>query len=125
MDMERSTLVELDHPWYQGAKLYTISSGAAHNSKSYQRYLDCLDHLAKFISKFDEEEEWSITKGVGVLYAKETSVVLESGVDSIFIPLVTYLHRSINYHQPFFTSYQVRATLVIYIYIFIYLNINA
>ena len=43
MDVERSTLVELDHPWYQGVTLYTTSSGAAHNSKSYQRYLDCLD----------------------------------------------------------------------------------
>ena len=29
-----------------------------------------------------EEEEWSITKGVGVLYTKETSVVLGSGVKS-------------------------------------------
>ena len=48
MDMEWSKLVELEHPWYQGVKLYTISSGAAHNSKSYQRYLDGLD-LAKFI----------------------------------------------------------------------------
>ena len=48
MDVERSTLVELDHPWYQGVTLYTISSSAAHNSKSYQRYLDGLD-LAKFI----------------------------------------------------------------------------
>ena len=48
MDMEWSKLVELDHPWYQGVTLYTISSGAEHNSKSYQRYLDCLD-LAKFV----------------------------------------------------------------------------
>ena len=43
MDMERSTVVELDHPWYRGVKLYTITSGTEHNSKSYQRYLDCLD----------------------------------------------------------------------------------
>ena len=48
MDMERSKLVELDHPWYQGVTLYTISRDAEHNSKSYQRYLDGLD-LAKFI----------------------------------------------------------------------------
>ena len=48
MDMEWSKLVELDHPWYQGVTLYTISSGAADNSKSYQRYLDGLD-LAKFV----------------------------------------------------------------------------
>ena len=48
MDMERSTPVELDHPWYQGVTLYTISRRAEHNSKSYQRYLDCLD-LAKFV----------------------------------------------------------------------------
>ena len=48
MDVEWSKLVELEHPWYQGVTLYTISSGAEHNSKSYQRYLDCLD-LAKFI----------------------------------------------------------------------------
>ena len=37
MDMEWSTLVELDHPWYQGVTLYTISRGAEHNLKSYQR----------------------------------------------------------------------------------------
>ena len=48
MDMEWSKLVELEHPWYQGVRLYTIISGAAHKSKSYQRYLDGLD-LAKFI----------------------------------------------------------------------------
>ncbi len=48
MDVEWSTVVELEHPWYQGVKLYTISRGADHNSKSYQRALDCLD-LAKFI----------------------------------------------------------------------------
>ena len=48
MDMEWSKLVELEHPWYQGVRLYTIISGAQHNSESYQRYLDCLD-LAKFI----------------------------------------------------------------------------
>ena len=48
MDMERSTVVELDHPWYRGVTLYTISGRAEHNSKSYQRYLDCLD-LAKFV----------------------------------------------------------------------------
>ena len=48
MDVEWSKLMELEHPWYQGVKLYAISSGAEHNSKAYQRYLDCLD-LAKFI----------------------------------------------------------------------------
>jgi hypothetical protein len=48
MDVERSTVVELDHPWYRGVKLYTISRGAEHNSKSHQRYLNCLD-LAKFV----------------------------------------------------------------------------
>ena len=48
MDMEWSKLVELEHPWYQGVTLYTISRDAAHESKSYQRYLDGLD-LAKFI----------------------------------------------------------------------------
>ena len=48
MDLQWSKLVELDHPWYPGVKLYTISRGAAHNSESYQRYLDCLD-LAKFV----------------------------------------------------------------------------
>ena len=37
MDMERSTVVELDHPWYRGVTLCTISRGAEHNSKSYQR----------------------------------------------------------------------------------------
>ena len=48
MDMKRSTLVESDHPWYQGVTLYTISRRAEHNTKSYQRYLDGLD-LAKFV----------------------------------------------------------------------------
>ena len=37
MDMERSTVVELEHPWYRGVTLCTISRGAEHNSKSYQR----------------------------------------------------------------------------------------
>ena len=48
MDVKRSKLVELEHPWYQGVTLYTISSGAEHNSESYQRYLDGHE-LAKFI----------------------------------------------------------------------------
>ena len=48
MDVEWSTVVELEHPWYQGVKLYTISSGAKHNSESYQRYLNCRD-LENFI----------------------------------------------------------------------------
>ena len=48
MDMERSILVELEHPWYRGVTLYTISRRAEHNTKSYQRYLDGLD-LAKFV----------------------------------------------------------------------------
>ena len=48
MDVEWSTVVELEHPWYQGVKLYTISRGAEHNSESYQRYRDCLD-LENFI----------------------------------------------------------------------------
>ena len=43
MDVERSTVVELEHPWYQGVKLYTISRGVAHNSESQQRYLNCRD----------------------------------------------------------------------------------
>ena len=98
MDVEWSTLVESEHPWYQGVKLYTISSGAEHSSKSYQRYLDGLD-LAKFIKKFDEEEEQCVTKGVGVLYTKETSVVLGSGVKSNFIHPVAYLQRSTTSKQ--------------------------
>ena len=48
MDVEWSTVLELDHPWYQGVTLYTISRGAEHNSESQQRYFDCLD-LEKFI----------------------------------------------------------------------------
>jgi len=48
MDVECSKLVELEHPWYQGVTLYTISRDAEHNTKSCQRYLDCLD-LAKFV----------------------------------------------------------------------------
>ena len=99
MDVEWSKLVELEHPWYQGVRLYIISRRAEHNSKSYQRYLDGLD-LAKFISKFDEEEEWCVTKGVVVLYTKETSVVLGSGVKSNSIPPVTHLQRSTTSKQP-------------------------
>ena len=34
MDMKWSTVVELEHPWHQGVKLYTISRGAEHNSES-------------------------------------------------------------------------------------------
>ena len=48
MDVEWSTAVALEHPWYHGVTLYTISRRAEHNSKSYQRYLDGLD-LAKFV----------------------------------------------------------------------------
>ena len=79
MDVEWSKLVELEHPWYQGVKLYTISRGAEHNSESYQRYRK---YLENFIQKTYEEEEWSITESIGVLYTKKTSVVLRSGVKS-------------------------------------------
>ena len=48
MDVEWSKLAELEHPWYQGVKLYTISRDAVHNSESYQRYRNCLD-LENFI----------------------------------------------------------------------------
>ena len=48
MDMEWSTVLEWEHPWYHGVTLYTISRRAAHNSNSYQRYLDGLD-LANFV----------------------------------------------------------------------------
>ena len=66
MDVEWSTVVELEHPWYQGVKLYTISRGAKHNSESQQRYLNCRD-LENFIEEFYEEEEWSVTEVIGVL----------------------------------------------------------
>ena len=56
MDMEWSTVVELEHPWYQGVKLYTISRGAEHNSESQQRYPNYRD-LENFIQKTYEEEE--------------------------------------------------------------------
>ena len=81
MDVEWSTVVELEHPWYQGVKLYTIRRGAKHNSESQQRYLNCRD-LATFIQETYEKEEWSITEVIGVLYTKETLVVLWSGVKS-------------------------------------------
>ena len=42
----------------------------------------------------------ALQKGVGVLYAKVTSVVLGSGVKSNSMPPVTYLHRSTNSKQP-------------------------
>ena len=45
MDMEWSKLVELEHPWYQGVKLYTINRGAKHNSESQQRYLNYLENF--------------------------------------------------------------------------------
>ena len=50
MDVEWSTVVELDNPWYRGVKLYTISRGAEHNSESQQRYRNCRD-LENFIQK--------------------------------------------------------------------------
>ena len=78
MDVEWSTVVELEHPWYQGVKLYTISRGAEHNSESYQRYLNCRD-MENFIQEFYEEEEESVTEVIGLLYTQETSVVLWSG----------------------------------------------
>ena len=81
MDVEWSTVVELEHPWYQGVKLFTISRGAKHNSESYQRYLNCRD-LENFIQEFYEEEEWSITVVIGVLYTQETSMMLWSGAKS-------------------------------------------
>ena len=49
------------------------------------------------------EKEWNVTKGVGVLYTKETSAVLESGVKSSSIPPVTCLQRSFNSKQPLST----------------------
>ena len=66
-----------------GVRLYTISRGAEHNNESQQqqRYLNCHD-LENFIQKTYEEEEWSIIEVIGVLYTKETSVVLWSGVKS-------------------------------------------
>ena len=39
----------LEHPWYQGVTLYTISSGAGQNSKSYQRHLDLPLFVAAFV----------------------------------------------------------------------------
>ena len=82
MVVEWSTVVEFEHAWYQGVKLYTISRGAEHNSESYQRYLNCRD-LENFIQKtYEEEEEWSITEVIGSLYTQETSVVLWSGAKS-------------------------------------------
>ena len=81
MDVDWSTVVELEHPWYQEVKLYTISSGAEHNNESQQRYLNCRD-LENFIQKTYEEEEESVTEVIGVLYTQETSVVLWSGAKS-------------------------------------------
>ena len=45
MDMEWSKLVELEHPRYQGVKLYTITSGAEHNSKSYDDYIEGIIYI--------------------------------------------------------------------------------
>jgi len=81
MVVEWSTVVELEHPWYRGVKLYTISRGAEHNNESQQQYLNCRD-LENFIQKTYEEEEWSIIEVIGVLYTKETSVVMWSGAKS-------------------------------------------
>ena len=65
MVLECSTVVELEHPWYQGVRLYTISSGAEHNSESQERYRNCRD-LENFIQETYEEEKWSITEVIGV-----------------------------------------------------------
>ena len=64
------------------------------------------------------EREWSITKGVGVLYTKETSVVLGSGVKSNSIPPVTYLQRSINSEKLFSIFYNRSLLSVVVIYKF-------
>ena len=48
MDVEWSTVLELEHPWYRGVKLYNIIRGAEHNSESCQRYRNCRD-LENFI----------------------------------------------------------------------------
>ena len=79
MDVEWSTVVELEHPWYQGVNLYTISRGAEHNSESQQRYRK---YLENFILETYEEEEWSVIEVIGVLYTQETSVMLWSGAKS-------------------------------------------
>ena len=81
MDVCWSTVLELEHLWYQEVELYTIIRGAEHNSESHQRYLNCRD-LENFIQKSYEEEEWSITEVIGALYTQETSVVLWSGAKS-------------------------------------------
>ena len=95
MDMEWSTVVELEHPWYRGVKLYTISSGAEHNSESQQRYLDCLD-MENFIPETYEEEQCKhhrgsecyirVVRGVdNNKYAKPTN---ENSDMFLFLPLV-------------------------------------
>ena len=48
MDVAWSIVVELEHPWYRGVKLYTINRGAEHNSESQQRNRNCRD-LENFI----------------------------------------------------------------------------
>ena len=81
MDVEWSTVLESEHPWYRGVALYSISRSAAHNSESQQRYLNCRD-LENSIWEFYEEEEESVTEVIGVLYTQETSVMLWSGTKS-------------------------------------------
>jgi len=53
-----------------------------------------------------------------VLYTKETSVVLGSGVKSNSIPPVTYLQRSINSEQLFSIFYNRSLLSVVVIYKF-------
>ena len=45
MDVEWFKLVELEHAWYRGVKLYTISRGEEHNSESQQRYRKYLENF--------------------------------------------------------------------------------
>ena len=81
MDVEWSTVVESEHPWYRRVALYTISRDTEHNSESQQRYRNCRD-LENFIQETYEEEEESVIEVIGVLYTQEMSVVLWSGAKS-------------------------------------------
>jgi hypothetical protein len=73
MDVEWSAVVELEHPWYQGVTLYTITSDAAQNSKSYQRARESYElaaHQGNAAAQFDLGLTYEYSEGVDQNYER-------------------------------------------------------
>ena len=72
MDVEWSTVVELEHPWYQGVKLYTISRGAEHTTAGH-----CNDISIVVIWRISFK---SFTRGGGERHRGHRSVIYAGDV---------------------------------------------